>query len=282
MRILLVDRAAEGRDRLERTLASLGHEVVVVPTAADAWTRFDAAPPDIVICEWDAPDIDAAALCARLRADARGASTYVILQTATRLNAGLQAKLSGADGLMPNPIDERQLEVRLAFAQKAIERTRAARRAPTPRPVAVARPNAAAPPVLVASRAPDEDALAILVVEDSVVAQRVMASMLRLLGFRFEMAANGHEALEAARARQFSVIFMDCGMPVLDGFAAAAELRRRGWKLPIIALTAQSQPSDRERCIQAGMNDFLAKPASLEAVQGVLNRWYSKYGRHVA
>jgi CheY-like chemotaxis protein len=112
-----------------------------------------------------------------------------------------------------------------------------------------------------------------LLVEDNPVNQKVAARMLKRLDLHVEVAANGLEALERLEVGSFDLVLMDCQMPVMDGFEATREIRRRGWDLPVVALTASAMKGDEERCRASGMTDFLSKPvrrADLEAVLGRL------------
>ena len=116
----------------------------------------------------------------------------------------------------------------------------------------------------------------ILLAEDNPVNQRVATAMLEKLGFNVDVVANGAEALKAAALTPYQAILMDCQMPVLDGYHATSEIRRLRGKAghtPIIAVTASAMKSDQERCLAAGMDDYLAKPLRLEALAGVLARW---------
>ena len=117
--------------------------------------------------------------------------------------------------------------------------------------------------------------LSVLVVEDNPVNQRVTAAMLDKLGCACTVASSGHAALEASAASRFDLILMDCQMPDLDGFETTGRLReRRGWleQVPIIALTAQALEGDRERCVSAGMDDYLSKPVKLDDLRRTLER----------
>ena len=101
----------------------------------------------------------------------------------------------------------------------------------------------------------------------------------RKLGYQVDTASNGLEAIEAAVRVPYGVILMDCQMPVMDGFAATAEIRRReqgGRRTPIIAFTAGVASKDREECRLAGMDDFLEKPVRKHELVEVLNRWFSQ------
>lgn len=116
----------------------------------------------------------------------------------------------------------------------------------------------------------------ILVVEDNPVNQKVTTHILRKAGFQCDVAANGREALDAVAKMNYDVILMDCQMPVMDGFEATQAIRTHKLThirhLPIIAMTAGAMEGDRERCIEAGMDDYLSKPVKPEALIEVLKR----------
>jgi PAS domain S-box-containing protein len=116
----------------------------------------------------------------------------------------------------------------------------------------------------------------VLLVDDNAVNQKVGAKMLERLGCRVELAANGLEAVEAWSRVPYQLVFMDCQMPEMDGFEATTEIRRRersGQRTPIVALTANAMQGDRERCLAAGMDDYLSKPIKPDQLKGVLTRW---------
>jgi PAS domain S-box-containing protein len=116
-----------------------------------------------------------------------------------------------------------------------------------------------------------------LVVEDNAVNQEMARAMLDMLGFHVTTASNGHEGVLAAAADPgLDLILMDCQMPVMDGLAAARAIRAaepKGARVPIVALTGNAMPGDREACVAAGMDDYLAKPFSLTALRNMLDRW---------
>jgi PAS domain S-box-containing protein len=116
-----------------------------------------------------------------------------------------------------------------------------------------------------------------LVVEDNAVNQEMARAMLDMLGFNVTTASNGREGVLAAAADpDLVLILMDCQMPVMDGLAAARAIREtehEGTRVPIVALTGNAMPGDREACVAAGMDDYLAKPFSLSALKAMIDKW---------
>ncbi len=117
----------------------------------------------------------------------------------------------------------------------------------------------------------------ILLVEDTLVNQKVALSMLKRLGHVVTLAQNGREAVDLTAVESFAIILMDCQMPEMDGFEATSHIRRReaqgAARTPIVAMTAHAMQGDRERCLQAGMDDYIPKPVRREALEAVLTRW---------
>lgn len=120
---------------------------------------------------------------------------------------------------------------------------------------------------------------AILLAEDNKANQVISKAMIQAAGFSVEIAENGLEVLQLLEVRNFDLILMDCQMPEMDGFEAVEKIRALENKtlasLPVIALTADAQGETREACLAAGMNDFLAKPFSMDQIADMLNKWLS-------
>ena len=115
-----------------------------------------------------------------------------------------------------------------------------------------------------------------LVVEDNTINQRVAVRTLERLGFVAQAVGNGRDALDALRADSFDVVFMDCQMPLMNGYEATRRLRSEepdDRHVPVIAMTAQAMPGDRERCIEAGMDDYVSKPLRLNELEQKLAQW---------
>jgi CheY-like chemotaxis protein len=124
----------------------------------------------------------------------------------------------------------------------------------------------------------------VLVVEDSEVNREIVCAMLEYYDVRPALAKDGHEALRMVQAHAFDLIFMDCMMPGIDGFETVRRIRRFEAQAPheraatIVALTANASDTDLLQCMDAGMNDFLAKPLSLQALGRALDAWRERAG----
>jgi CheY-like chemotaxis protein len=119
-------------------------------------------------------------------------------------------------------------------------------------------------------------ALRVLVAEDNIINQKVAALMLGRLGIRADFAANGREAVQMSAMAPYDLIFMDCQMPEMDGYGACREIRNRersGRRTVIVAMTAEAMAGAREGCLEAGMDDYIAKPISSGELLRVVEKW---------
>lgn len=116
----------------------------------------------------------------------------------------------------------------------------------------------------------------LLLVEDTTTNQMVLKLMLNRMGYNVTIANNGAEALELIRQHDnFDIIFMDISMPVMDGIQATKLLRSRSYSKPIVALTAHSLNEDKQKCLDAGMDDVVMKPIKSKTIQTVINKYLS-------
>jgi CheY-like chemotaxis protein/PAS domain-containing protein len=156
-------------------------------------------------------------------------------------------------------------------------------------PVSIApvEPPAIAPPPEPGAAPPLEDdaptkpkaKLHVLLAEDNLVNQRVARRLVEKMGYTVDVVNNGAQAVAAVRNGTYSLVLMDCQMPEMDGLTATAEIRKLngpGRNIPIIAMTANSMRGDRERCLDAGMNDYVSKPVAFETLNSVLSYWLSR------
>jgi len=131
-------------------------------------------------------------------------------------------------------------------------------------------------PLPPSNRSPEPLEGLILLVEDNPVNQKVACRLLARLGYRTDIAVNGVEALAALEQHPYALVLMDCQMPVMDGWTATAEIRRRegsGRHTPIVAMTAAATEEERQSCLRVGMDGYLTKPVNLEELAAVLSQW---------
>jgi two-component system sensor histidine kinase/response regulator len=266
VRVLVVDDNQTNRLILEDQLGAWGMRPDCVADAGTALVRLaeaerDGAPYLLGVLDLCMPEMDGLELARRIRAEAASAPGLVLLTSGGDL-AHADVTAAGIDRLLSKP-------VQLSRLATALEEAMAARQRPEPPP--------AAPTEAPASTRPGGRGH-VLVVEDGVTNQLVAVGILEHLGYTTEVAENGLEALTAMEQTTFDAVLMDCQMPEMDGYEATAEIRRREGSerhTPVIAMTASATAGDRERCLQAGMDDYVAKPVHPDEVVIALDRWVS-------
>jgi CheY-like chemotaxis protein len=126
-----------------------------------------------------------------------------------------------------------------------------------------------------------KSAVRILMAEDNSINQRVGKLILQKAGFVIDLVADGSEAVEAHRSQPYDMILMDCQMPTMDGFEATRRIRAVSGQQPvIIAVTANALVGERERCLAAGMDDYLSKPFQAEQLVAIVSKWANPWSRH--
>ena len=276
--VLIVDDDSRARALLAEQLAGWGLAVDVADSPDGALERIRRAQQDgieygLVLCESRRGGFGARALAQTLRSReaTRGVAMLVLTAIARRGDAA-QFREAGFDGFLVRPLRS----VILRHALEALLDPGAG----VPRHELLTRHNL---PGLelegkMARRPANRTGVTrrVLLAEDNVVNQKVAQRMLEGFDCRVDIAADGREALTMLRRFPYDIVFMDCQMPEMDGFEATREIRAQAGPaadIPIVALTANALSGDRERCLEAGMNDHVAKPISRDALREALERW---------
>ena len=265
IRVLIVDDNPTNRDILlyhanlwgmATDFAEDGHKAMIkLQLAVDRGLPFQ-----LILLDMAMPELTGLEVARRIKNVAGMAQARIVILTSlTQSQAGREAIRIGVDRYLTKPIRQSQLYAALVGVM-------------TPeQPVAAEVP---ATPLL-----PDDLQLKVLLVEDTRANQELATAMLRKIGCQVVLAENGEEALDRWSKDQFDVILMDCQMPVMDGYQATGIIRQReadageGKRVPVIALTAHAMKGDREKCLAAGMDDYLTKPFTRQALTAVLAEW---------
>jgi PAS domain S-box-containing protein len=273
VQVLLVSGPTPLRAALRDQLADWGATVTSVAGERAARSAARAAveggrPYDVVIVARQADGLDGREVARRLREGTHLSSVPLVLLTPTTVEER-EAGRAGIAAQLLTPVRTAQLYETLARL------TGPTVTVPRPRPADQPRPLTPAP-----QRAGGSGR--VLAAEDNPINRLVTVHMLEELGYATETAENGRQAVEAMARGGYDLVLMDCHMPEMDGFAAAAEIRRReevgGRRTPIVALTADALSGDAERCLAAGMDDYLAKPVTAERLAAVVARWVEGHG----
>ncbi|HYC91084.1 MAG TPA: response regulator [Thermoanaerobaculia bacterium] len=261
-RVLLVDDNATNRRLLRHNLAAWGMQTDEVESGAEALARLREAaaagtPYDLVLTDMSLPQMNGLVLSRLIKCDRDLAETHIIIisSLAERVEPPI-LRVVGVDACLARPVKQSSLFDAIATSLLVETSGRAS-----------ARPERAE------ARSPLRTDVRVLIAEDNPVNQKVALRQLERAGIPANAVANGIEAVEAVSRGDYALVLMDVQMPEMDGFAAAKELRRRGSAVPIVALTANALAGDRERCLDAGMNDYLSKPIVEEELVRVLDRF---------
>jgi two-component system sensor histidine kinase/response regulator len=264
LRVLIVDDNATNRLILHETLTAWGMRPVSLAAAGDALRELERAaethdPFRILLSDVQMPDVDGFELTSRIQQDRRFGGT-VILMLSSGAGPGDVARCreQGAAAYLMKPIKSSELLASIAAAIGA------ATTGEQPR----------------SGDADSSRPLRILLAEDSPANQQLALGVLRKWGHTLQIANNGVEAIAAFEAGTFDVILMDVQMPGMDGFQATVRIReieqRQGGHTPIIAMTAHAMKGDRENCVLAGMDDYVAKPIRWPELRKALDRTVPK------
>jgi CheY-like chemotaxis protein/HPt (histidine-containing phosphotransfer) domain-containing protein/two-component sensor histidine kinase len=260
LNVLVVDDNATNRAIVEAYLRARAVRCESAASGADALAAMHAAvragePFEAVVLDGQMPGMDGVELARAISMAPSLRPARLIMLTST-VDRRVAAREAGVHHYLQKPVRRARLLETIADAMGGL----------TPEPEA-----AAAAAGVPAGRG------RLLVVEDNAVNQRVVEAMLAKRGFAVDCAGNGREALSALAAAHYDLVFMDCQMPEMDGYQATGAIRARedgtSAHLTVVAMTAHALKGDRERCLAAGMDDYLSKPLRPAELDAVLERW---------
>ncbi len=280
--VLVIDDCDDHRDKLCGQLGSFGCEVCTISESDNALPLLCESAEggktyDVVIVEHAVQKIEAASFVAAIHSKPAFRDAGLVLLTSTgQRGDGKKARELGFHAYLTRPVTTAQLRDCL---QEVLGRIAAG----TEKTQLVTRHT------LAENRRP----VRVLLAEDNLINQKVASKMLRKLGCTIDCVSDGKQAVAAVCSEDYDIVFMDCQMPVMDGFEATTAIRRlkdelssqdfaskhgskhgiRARGLPIVALTANAMKGDREMCLHAGMDDYLTKPVNRESLRRVLLKW---------
>ncbi len=280
-RVLVVDDLEINRRVLSRQLTSWRIEHECVNGAADAVAALRSAaaagnPYRLALIDHMMPEVDGLTLGRQIASDRELQHTAMVMLSSAGQQSAKRFHEAGFFAVMVKPVVRaRQLLNVLQAAMNAAPRTIGEGVAPAP---SVAHPTSTHAESFIETT--KITPRRVLLAEDNVVNAKLAVRLLERLGCRVDVASNGHEALKMVQSIPFDLVFMDCQMPEMDGFEATRAIR--AWerasriepspatRLPIVALTANAMQGDRERCLEAGMDDYITKPLARTDLQRVL------------
>lgn len=270
-RVLVVEDHALNREILTKALTEWGLQTRAEGSGNEALARVSAGEGvDVAVVDLQLPDCDPWKLCRSLREITGNPDLPIVALTSGRLRVG-DANVAelGITLFIYKPIRRGQV---LDAMRRAFEGSPEVKRPPLSSEI----------DSTLATRLP----LRILIADDSPVNLRVGQSFLDRMGYKAQGASNGREVLEALKQQPFDVVFLDVQMPEMDGYQTAREIAAMwpaGQRPRLVAMTGNVMQGDRERCLEAGMDDYIAKPIRPKDVEAALTRWgRSKKGQPAA
>jgi two-component system, sensor histidine kinase and response regulator len=272
LRVVVVDDNETNREILSRQLRSWSCEVVAFADPRGALAnvrRMTAATerPGLILLDFQMAGMDGLEMCGKLREMEHLKGVPILLLTSVSFHGRREAlETFGASGQLTKPVKQSQLKAHILTLLGDCDS-----RYPEPTPMVSD---------YGASTHMRGERKRILIVEDNAVNQRVAAALIERVGHSCEIANDGKEAISALRRIPFDLVLMDCQMPVMDGYEASRSIRelesRIGGHIPIVAMTANAMDGDREKCLEAGMDDYIAKPVTSNELYAKLEHWLEK------
>ena len=211
-------------------------------------------PFDLILLDMMMPGMDGLEMAAQLQEE-KNSSKIIMLTSLTHANIQQESKAMGISACINKPVKKSLLldTIMATLQLKLVVDSGSSK---------------------VITEAVNEN-LPILVVEDNQINQKVVTAMLKKLGYAFDVSNNGQECLDKLQSEKYSLVLMDCQMPVMDGYIATREIRKNSdiKDTLIIAMTANAMEGDRETCLEVGMNDYISKPINKNSLDEILLKW---------
>jgi len=267
LRVLVVDDNEASREILRSMLISFGFFASLVGSAREAISELEntTKPYDLVLMDYMMPEINGIDAAKRILADEKipNSPTLIMVTAYGREEVMRQAEEAGIKGFLVKPVSPSTLLDTILFSlgkghlQKARDRIDEAD---------------------YMANAKEIQGIEVLLVEDNEMNQELAMELLGSAGIKVTLAVNGKEGLEAVQKKAYDLVLMDCQMPILDGYATTRAIRNlEGFDLlPIIAMTANAMSGDKEKCLDAGMNDHVAKPIDVSELFSKMAYWAKK------
>ena len=277
--ILIVDDNDTNRTILNKTLISFGCFPEEVSNGKDALSLLNRSvaenrPFDAVLLDHQMPDMDGEDVARAIQANPGLTGVRILILTSVGQQGDAKKfKNLGCSAYLTKPVRQSQLLDALAEVLVEVEKPKKEAEKPS-RPDIITR-HSLGEGVARSAR--------ILLAEDNMVNQKVAMRILEKGGHRIDAVANGKEALETLSRVQYDIVLMDIQMPEMDGYAATQEIRNPQSavrNIPVIAMTAHAMKGDREKCLAAGMDDYISKPVKPKELLGIVQRWAGKQVLH--
>jgi PAS domain S-box-containing protein len=267
IRVLIIDDNATNRWIVDKTVRQWGMVTDQADSGAAGLEKMDRAlasdgPVQLIILDEQMPGMDGLEVLERMRAHPRfSGATVMMLTSADQSSSAARCREMGVESYLVKPIKPFDLQLAIRRALGMLKASVSGRPEP--------------------GRSQQGRRLRILLAEDNPVNQRLAMALFQKMGHDVTLATNGAEAVAKWFGARFDLVFMDVQMPELDGFEATRQIREleraRGGHVPILAMTARAMSGDRERCLEAGMDDYVSKPVSKQLLERAIER-YSQSG----
>lgn len=273
LHVLIVDDNATNRLIVQQHLSLAGAMIDSARNGPEALDWLKAGRrPSLVLLDMHMPGMDGMMVARQIQKMSHMQGVPLVMLTSLLSSGSAEsARSAGIVRYLTKPVRKAELFRTIASLQEVIDEQR-------PRLIAGTTAQA---PAASAEPAENDNEPTILVAEDNIINQRVIQMLLKNLGVNTHIVSNGHEVVEAVRdnAGRYELILMDCHMPEMDGFEASAKIRGTGEEIAIVAVTADAMPGTRERCLTAGMNDYINKPIKVDELAAILEKWSRKKKR---